>query len=300
MRLIFLAAILSWPAPAAAPDLGAEYAERIKPILQKHCLSCHSTSKKKGDLDLERFSSLDAVRKDLKPWPLVVENLENGEMPPKKSPQPTAEERRTILTWTRAMLDVEARARAGDPGRVVVRRLSNAEYTYSLRDLTGVDLEPAREFPADGAAGEGFTNAGDALVMSPTLFTKYLNAAKEIADHAVLLPDGFRFSPAKTPRDWTAETVAELRALFAPFGKDGKLVFKPYLSAAIRHRDGLLDGKTTIEAVAAGEKLNPKYLAVLWQTLSRPEPSFPLDRIRARWRTASAADVDGIAAEIAA
>jgi len=297
---MLLAAVLSWPAPAAAPDLGAEYAERIKPILQKHCLSCHSTSKKKGDLDLERFSSLDAVRKDLKPWPLVIENLENGEMPPKKSPQPTAEERRAMATWTRAMLDVEARARAGDPGRVVVRRLSNAEYTNTLRDLTGVDLDPAREFPADGAAGEGFTNAGDALVMSPTLFTKYLNAAKDIADHAVLLPDGFRFSPAKTPRDWTAETVAELRAFFAPFSKDGKLSFKPYLSAAIRHRDGLLDGKTTIEAVAAGEKLNPKYLAVLWQALSRPEPSFPLDRIRARWRTASAADVDGIAAEIAA
>ena len=53
---------------------------------------------------------------------------------------------------------------------VVLRRLSNTEYTYTLRDLTGVaSLEPAREFPIDGAAGEGFTNTGNALVMSPAL-----------------------------------------------------------------------------------------------------------------------------------
>lgn len=297
---------MKWLIPAlmlgAAPvqDLGADYAERVKPILAKHCLTCHSTEKKKGDLDLERFTTLDVVRKDVRVWQHVVENLENGEMPPKKSPQPTADERKAIATWARAMLDVEARTRAGDPGRVVVRRLSNAEYNNTVRDLTGVDLEPARDFPADGAAGEGFTNAGDALVMSPTLLGKYLNAAKEIAAHAVLLPDGFRFSPAKTPRDWTDESLAQLRAFFAPYPKDGKLPFKPYLSAAIRHREDLAGGRTTVDAVAAKEKLNPKYLGVVWQTLSGREPSFPLDRIRARWQKATAADVDSLAAEVAA
>jgi hypothetical protein len=301
VRLTLLLPVLFLPAfRAPDPDLGADFTERVKPILAKHCLSCHSTEKKKGDLDLERFSSLGAIRKDLRPWPMVVENLENGEMPPKKSPQPTPEERRTIAAWARAMLDVEARARAGDPGRVVVRRLSNAEYNNTIRDLTGVDLEPARDFPADGAAGEGFTNAGDALVMSPTLLGKYLNAAKEIAGHVVLLPDGFRFSPSKTQRDWTDEALAELRAFFAPYSKDGRLPLKPYLAAAVRHRDDLIAKKTTLEAVASREKLNAKYLGVLWQTLGADEPSFPLDRIRARWRKATPADLDGLIAEISA
>src|SRR5437870_13694870 len=101
-----------------------------------------------------------------------------------------------------------ALAHAGDPGPVVLRRLSNAEYTYTLRDLTGVDaLDPAREFPVDGAAGEGFTNTGNALVMSPALVTKYLDAAKDVASHAVLLPDGFRFSPHSTRQDWTNERL---------------------------------------------------------------------------------------------
>ena len=63
-----------------------------------------------------------------------------------------------------------------------------------MRDLTGVEsLDPAREFPVDGAAGEGFMNSGNALVMSPALLTKYLDAGKDIASHAVLLPDGIRF-----------------------------------------------------------------------------------------------------------
>ena len=74
-------------------------------------------------------------------------------------------------------LDAVARERAGDPGPVVLRRLSNAEYTYTVQDLTGVDsLQPAREFPVDGAAGEGFMNTGQALVMSASLLTKYLDA----------------------------------------------------------------------------------------------------------------------------
>jgi hypothetical protein len=226
--------------------------------------------------------------------------LENGEMPPKKSPQPSAEERKRIVAWARGLMDAEARARAGDPGRVVVRRLSNAEYDNTVRDLTGVDLRPARDFPVDGAAGEGFTNAGDALVTSPTLFNKYLGAAKEIAAHAVLLPDGFRFSPAKTRRDWTDEALANLRRFYARYSPDGKLPLVPYLAATLRHREAIAAGKLAPEAAALQEKLNPKYLRSLWDALTDPKPSFPLDRVRARWRAAKPGDAGAVAAEIAA
>ena len=66
----------------------------------------------------------------------------------------TAAERKRLIAWVGAFLDREARARTGDPGRVPLRRLSNAEYDCTIRDMTGVDLRPTREFPADGAAGE--------------------------------------------------------------------------------------------------------------------------------------------------
>lgn len=284
--------------PSAEP--AAEYTNHIRPLLTQYCLTCHSRDQKKGDLDLERFTSIEQLRKDLRPWQAVLEALENGEMPPKKKPQPRPEERQRLVKWVRGFLDAEARARAGDPGRVVVRRLSNAEYNSTIRDLTGIDLQPARDFPVDGAAGEGFTNTGDALVTSPTLLNKYLNAAKEIADHAVLLPDGFRFSPAKTRRDWTDEMVAELRKLYASYPSDGKLPLAPYLTATVRFREELAAGKTTLNVVAMKEKLNPKYLQILWQALNDSRPSFPLERLRSQWRQAKVQDVGALLAEISA
>jgi hypothetical protein len=278
-----------------------EFATTIRPLIQKYCLECHSTKVHKSGLDLERFATLDSIRKDLKPWPQVLELVEAGEMPHRDSKQPTAEERKRVVTWVRGLLDAEARARAGDPGHVPLRRLSNAEYNATIRDLTGVDLQPAREFPADGAAGEGFTNAAEALAdVSPALLNKYLAAAKAIADHAVLLPDGFRFSPATTRRDWTDEILAELRRFYAEYTTvDGRLPLRPYLLATVRYRQELSAGKTTPETIAEKEKLSPKYLRILWETLSGKTPSFPLDLIRSRWQLASEKDVDSLVAEIA-
>ena len=76
----------------------------------------------------------------------------------------------------------EARKSAGDPGVVLAHRLSNSEYDYTIRDLTGVDLRPAREFPVDPANQEGFDNSGESLTLSPALMKKYLQAAKQVAE----------------------------------------------------------------------------------------------------------------------
>ena len=175
-------------------DGAAEFEKRVRPLLTTHCLGCHSTQKKKGGLNLERFATLKQVRADIEPWQAMLEMLENNEMPPEGKPRPQPEDRRFVIRWIRAFLEREAERRAGDPGPVLVRRLNNAEYTYTIQDLTGVDLQPAHQFPADSAAGEGFLNATDALAISPDLLAKYLDATKDVAAHAVLLPDGVRFS----------------------------------------------------------------------------------------------------------
>ena len=135
-------------------------------------------------------------------------------MPPENSLQPSGDERRQLLDWIDGYLDAEAAVNAGDPGPVVLRRLNNSEYTWTIRELTGVDLDPAREFPADGAAGEGFTNTGAALSMSPALVEKYLQSSREIAEHAVLLPDGIGFSVSTTRQDWANERIAAIRGLY--------------------------------------------------------------------------------------
>ena len=266
------------------------FREQIRPMLQDACLGCHSTAKQKGDLDLEAFGDVASVRRRPKVWEQVLEQVESGEMPPKKEKPLTADQKAKLTAWVRRELDSVALANAGDPGPVVLRRLSNAEYTYTLRDLTGVDsLDPAREFPVDGAAGEGFTNVGAALVMSPALLTKYLEAAKEVGEHLTLLPDGVRFSPGVSSRDWTDEALARIRAFYA------KRTVTVASSDAAATVDGIKLDKGTgggrlplaayFDALSGrrpADGLSPKYLGLLKASLESDAPSPLLDPLRAK------------------
>ena len=141
--------------------LGDEYQQQVHGLVERFCLECHSTKAKEGELDLQRFLTLADVRRSPRAWQKVAEMLDNGEMPPKDAPQLSPDQRRQLRQWVERYLHAEARATAGDPGRVVLRRLNNVEYTNTVRDLTGVPLSPANELPTDGAAGEGFTNAAE-------------------------------------------------------------------------------------------------------------------------------------------
>ncbi len=293
------------------------YVKDIRPIISRHCEKCHSPELTEAEIDLTAFPSFADVRHRPEVWQKVNEMLTTGQMPPKDAPQPTERDRDRLQKWVRGYLKVEARALAGDPGRVVLRRLNNVEYTNTIQDLTHVaSLQPAREFPVDSAAGEGFTNLGNALAMSPALVTKYLDAAKGIAGHAVLLPTGFRFSPSTTPRDWTEELLAEIRGLYAKYTNaqggtqvnlqgivfdtngGGRLPLGRYLEATIAERNAIETGSKSIDSVATERGLSPKYLGLLWKTLSSRESTFLFDGLRDRWRTATVADADAIAVDV--
>jgi hypothetical protein len=118
--------------------LGDSLSKEIQPLLKKYCHECHSKTVMEADVDLTTFANIADVRRHPKVWQKAGAMLDSGQMPPKDSPQPTDAERKKLQQWVREYLTFEANARAGDPGRVVLRRLSNSEYTYTLRDLTGV------------------------------------------------------------------------------------------------------------------------------------------------------------------
>ncbi len=308
---------------ASVGKLEKEFAGPVRPILKQYCLDCHSTEKQKGELDLERFKTVADVMKHAKVWQGVVEQIALGEMPPKNKPQLTTVEREKLLGWVNDTLDEAARLRAGDPGPVVLRRLNNAEFTYTIRDLTGVPtLDPAKEFPVDSASGEGFMNVGNSLVMSPSLVTKYLDAAKDIAAHAVLLPDGIGWSPSTSQRDWSEERLAAIREFYGRYSvngggsavnlqgikfdtKDGGVLpLKKYLEATLELRGMSLSKSATasnekLRKLAADRGLNAKYLGALWAAFNDSKPSLVLDPIRVQWRTAKPADVDALALSIA-
>ena len=324
---ILVMAALASPAPAVeAPAsfdaLAKEYSATVHPILKRYCLNCHSTERQKGDLDLERFTTLEEVRTGTKAWIKVVEMLDLNEMPPEDSKQPTAKEFKQIRGWTERYLDAEALANAGDPGPVVLRRLNNSEYTFTVQDLTAVALEPAQEFPDDNAAGEGFTNAGNAMAMSPALLSKYLDAANEIVSHAVLYPNGFRFSPSNSQRDWTDEALAHIRNFYSQFvatenfgvgggvgnlnvhrntriGNAGRLPLEAYFTATVNERRNVMAGTKTIDSVADDYRLNRRYLRSLWSGLASFTSSLLLDDLRSRWHNAKTEDPALLAAHVA-
>jgi rubrerythrin len=304
------------PCLSATKDhLEEEFRREVRPFLETNCLGCHDAESQKGDLDLERYTAWTNSWNEPEIWTRVVDQVSLGEMPPPDKKQPGAEARGKFLGWAERFLNAAAEARAGDPGPALLRRLNNAEYGYTVRDLTGVaSLDPAREFPADSAAGEGFMNTGSALVMSPELFAKYFEAAKKISEHAVLVPDGFRFSEKTTRRDWAEEILGSIRSIYARYStaeggekvdlqgivfntnEGGRLPLTSYLEATLAERDRLKEG--AFAEVARERKLSAKYLRILWGELNGSEPSLVFGKIRTRWVGASAGEAATIAGEI--
>ncbi|MBK8091260.1 MAG: DUF1592 domain-containing protein [Verrucomicrobiaceae bacterium] len=267
----------------------------LRPILQTYCLGCHSTAEQKGELDLEASD----IHRQPHIWEDVLDQLTLGEMPPKDEKQLPPSEKQQLITSIRRTLDQIALASAGDPGPVILRRLSNMEYTYTLRDLTGIDtLDPAREFPVDGAAGEGFSNAGAALVMSPALLTKYLDAAKEVTSHAIFTPHGMRWSASTTARDWTDETLTAIRQFYARYtAQTGAQSMNLQGVKFDTNAGGRLPLNTYLDALQGrhdGAGLSTKYLRILRQALTSTQPSILLDPLRAKYRQKqlTAADIE--------
>lgn len=182
--------------PEAKAPADREFSEKVLPVITKYCFKCHGPEKQKGDLDLSGFKTQDQALAALDTWQKAVERVNVFEMPPEKSPQPSFEEKALLNRWfgrlPKGNLDCNQlatdRTQRFYKGYVMSRRLSRTEYGNSVRDLFGVDLRAAAALPADGSAGEGFDNNGDALFTSPILLEKYMDAADAVL--SALLPEG--------------------------------------------------------------------------------------------------------------
>lgn len=272
-----LVLIIAFLTLAAVPAIGAEdlaqtYTTQIQPLLVRSCGKCHGRTPSNNDLDLTSFGSAQAMLDRPKMLSNVAERVRDGDMPPKEAPQPTPAEQEQLLGWITAALDAEAAARAGDPGPVTLRRLSNTEYDNAIRDLTGVDMRPtqAREFPVDSVGGEGFANVGEAMPVTPELIGRYHQTARDVAARAVLLPTGFRFSASPDRPTWAAETLDSLRSFHTRYaGPNGEPPLAAHLTATLRHREKMIrGGAAAIAEVAAEEELNTTYLTALWEGLT--------------------------------
>lgn len=286
LRTILILLLVSQTGVADDKTLEAldnRFSNSVRPLLKKYCLDCHGADEPEAKLDLSHYQSAAEVAGGFKVWEIVLTRLTAAEMPPADSEaQPTDAERQRLINWISELRSFEAARTAGDPGPVLARRLSNAEYNYTIRDLTGVDIRPTETFPVDPANEAGFDNSGESLVMSPALLKKYLDASRQVIEHLVLTPEGMAFAPhpvvTNTDRDkYCVKRIVE-------FYRRQPTDLADYFLAAWRHRVRS-NRQQSLNETAEQSSVSPKYLARIWKLLAETQHEIgPLARLQQTWR----------------
>ena len=195
VRQAVLAALFLAGLPVLAADSAVDFQRDVKPVLEAYCIRCHGPETRTAGIDFRSIGPQGdaAQRRDV--WLRVIRVLREREMPP-AAPFPNEAERISVADWADEALRTIDWSKVRNAGHTVIPRLNRTEYDNTIRDLTGLDLRPARHFPADGAGNSGFDNDRAGLFVSPLLMEKYLEAAHEVVD--ALIAARRRTEPSRT------------------------------------------------------------------------------------------------------
>ena len=244
-------------ATAIADD--RKFKSEIEPLLVQYCYDCHGDGTREGDFRMDTFKDLSAHLDDREHWMPVWRNLRSQIMPPSDEEQPSAEEKRKLLSWIESRV-FKLDPKNPDPGRVTIRRLNREEYRNAVFDLLGVEYDTAEAFPPDDT-GYGFDNIGDVLSISPLLMEKYLAAAEEVVNLA--LPDDASaqvpraefpagdFKNPSVPPTWIPFAAESEFTLRLPVKWDGK--YQLTLQYAIQGASEATTAEASLE-ISAGDK----------------------------------------------
>lgn len=286
MKLGFGAWLLVSALPAAEPPA----------TFKQYCIGCHGDTKPAGGVSLTKLTASPSFVEHFQQWQRVALAMQENRMPPKNVPQPSDTDRRATIQWVRGELNAQAKQIEGDPGRVTVRRLTSAEYAYAVRDITGIDYALDPGFVSDEVGGEGFTNFGDTQFMQDASMERYLEAAKGIADRAVVGAGPLEFFPDAGKTGFELSAISRIRDIYdrngfrtvsgeggQPFGLEryGKAF---YAAWAYRHRAALGKPSATLAQLAKQEGINTAFVEHIWSVLNNPSLGFPSSDVAARWK----------------
>src|SRR5262245_47404775 len=281
-------------------------------IFQQYCFQCHGATLSKAGVNLEQLTARESVDENFQQWERVATALEQRIMPPKGMPQPSEAERNQAISWIREELKAFVNKHDGDPGRVTIRRLTSGEYRYTIQDLTGLELKVGIDSASDSAGGEGFTNFGDVQFMQDANLERYLEAAKIIADHAVIGSGPLEFftHPGKTGFELSA--ITRIREIYTahgfrtvsgeggrPFGLE-KYAKALYVSWRYKHRAALGETNVTLKQLAVREGITPNLAQHIWQVMNKPSLGYPSSEVVSRWPKLPVPETDSTAIVTAA
>ena len=182
--LIMATANLSWAQQPAQKNL----TKSIKPLITKYCLECHSADDPSGGVELDQLSDKLAQGEDAEAWHAALDMINSGDMPPEDADQPSKEEREQIVNWITTSLARAADAKKGTQ-KTSVRRLTRNQYTNTLQDLLGVQIDFGKTLPADSKSEMGFTNNGEVLQTSSLHLDYYEKIARTALGKAIVTGD---------------------------------------------------------------------------------------------------------------
>ena len=174
------------PGPAtaeSAPSKKPSFKKQIQPLLKKYCLRCHHAENMESGIRVDQLNGA-LKNKHLFLWRDILKQVADEKMPPDDEPQPTTEERQSLVRWIRQAM-AEAQSRDIEKNGSV-RRLTVSQYRNTLRDLLGLREDLTGVLPPDGMSKDGFVNNGQTMLLSPLLIESYFNIAEKSLDLCIV------------------------------------------------------------------------------------------------------------------
>jgi hypothetical protein len=151
----------------------------IRPLLQTHCITCHSADKAESGVRLDLLTAQPAER-DLGLLKNVRRQIASGAMPPEDEPPLAPAARRQLENWIDEIL-LEAVRRPPEKNGAM-RRLTVAQYRHTLQDLLGLREDFTEVLPPDAPSRDGFTNNEQVLSLAPLQIESSFDIARQALD----------------------------------------------------------------------------------------------------------------------
>jgi mono/diheme cytochrome c family protein len=202
----------AWAAEKALPHAGKAVGWDL---FSTYCTECHNTEDWAGGLAFDAMAEQD-IPDNIAVMEKVVRKLRSQQMPPGGQKVPDKATRTAFISWMEGRLD-QVGAQHEEPGSVGLHRLNRKEYANAVRDLLGIDIDPAGILPRDEPR-DGLDNIAAALQVTPSFLDQYIAAARTVVVQAMGNKDAL---PAGTTYRATSPSTQLFHEDGLPFGTRG-------------------------------------------------------------------------------
>ena len=206
LKLLSYFAFLGMAYPALA-DLTIP--KSVEPFFEKYCYNCHDADTEKGDFNLEDFSRKISNAVDAEHWQNLIDQMNAGEMPPKKKKQPSKAELSAAIGDLTEILFKAQDVLKDSGGKAALRKLNRREYEATVKRLTGLRFI-AEKLPSDPSGR--FDTIGQNQSLSALQLKNYYAVAQELSETALYWATQPRHESKVIKKPYVSKTKYTLQA----------------------------------------------------------------------------------------